>query len=95
MAKTRVVNRYRESWEVSIGRPGPFGNPFYLPRGSSLEERAACIAKFKFYFERRVREEPEFRAALETLRGKVLGCYCKPLACHGDVIVEYLEGGSR
>ena len=34
------------------------------------------------------------RPSLEPLRGKVLGCYCKPLACHGDVIVELLEGGT-
>ena len=29
---------------------------------------------------------------LESLRGKRLGCHCKPnLACHGDVLVELLE----
>jgi len=27
---------------------------------------------------------------LEPLRGKRLGCWCKPLPCHGDVIVELL-----
>lgn len=26
--KTRVVNRRRERFDVYIGRPGPFGNPF-------------------------------------------------------------------
>ena len=28
----------------------------------------------------------------EKLKGKVLGCYCKPEACHGDIIVDFLEG---
>jgi hypothetical protein len=27
-----------------------------------------------------------------ALKGKRLGCFCKPLACHGDVIKEYIEG---
>jgi hypothetical protein len=28
---------------------------------------------------------------IEELKGKVLGCFCKPNACHGDVIKEYLD----
>jgi hypothetical protein len=27
---------------------------------------------------------------LEVLRGKTLGCWCKPEPCHGDVLVELL-----
>ena len=27
-------------------------------------------------------------AALPELQGKVLGCWCAPLPCHGDVLVE-------
>jgi hypothetical protein len=34
-------------------------------------------------------EVPE-RPSIEPLRGKTLGCWCKPLPCHGDVIVELL-----
>ncbi len=26
-----------------------------------------------------------------ALKGKTLGCHCKPAACHGDVIAEYLN----
>lgn len=25
------------------------------------------------------------------LKDKVLGCWCKPLSCHGDVLVELIE----
>jgi hypothetical protein len=31
-------------------------------------------------------------ALLPTLKGKTLGCWCKPEACHGDVLVEFIEG---
>jgi len=38
---------------------------------------------------------PNFRKAVEALRGLILGCHCKQpdkdVPCHGDVIVEYLE----
>jgi len=32
----------------------------------------------------------EFR----QLRGKTLGCWCKPEACHGDVLLELLQDDS-
>ncbi len=28
---------------------------------------------------------------LGILRGKRPGCYCKPLACHGDSLIQLLE----
>ena len=28
---------------------------------------------------------------VEELRGKVLGCWCKPARCHGDILVRVLE----
>jgi len=28
---------------------------------------------------------------LQELEGKVLGCWCSPHECHGDVLVELLE----
>lgn len=29
-------------------------------------------------------------AQIETLRGKILGCWCCPLECHGEVLLEIL-----
>ena len=34
-------------------------------------------------------------AELLQLRGKVLGCWCKPEACHGDVLLELIEEYSK
>lgn len=28
---------------------------------------------------------------LHELKGKTLGCFCSPLACHGDVLVELVN----
>lgn len=31
---------------------------------------------------------PDLLADLHELRGKILGCWCKPKACHGDVLAR-------
>jgi hypothetical protein len=35
--------------------------------------------------------DAEFKRRIHELKGKTLGCFCKPEACHGDVIAEYLN----
>lgn len=83
---TRVVNIRREKYDVYIGRPGPFGNPFHL---TEARDRATAIDLFKGW----VRAQPELmRRIRRELKGKTLGCYCKPNACHGDILVEIAEG---
>jgi len=88
-----VVNIRREKCDVYIGRAGRgedgyFGNPFRL---KAEESRGATIERYREWFERRIEEDAEFRRRVLELKGKRLGCFCKPHACHGDVIVEWLE----
>ena len=84
---TKVVNKYRDKYDVYIGRPSIYGNPF------SVKEygREGCIEKYKEYFYKRIKEDVKFKEEVLKLKDKVLGCFCKPLACHGDVIKEYLD----
>jgi hypothetical protein len=94
MARTRVVNLRREPYDVYIGRPGHdqdgyFGNPFRIP--ANVKARATVLAKYREWFLLRVADDPEFRRRVLALRGKVLGCFCKPAACHGDVIAEWVD----
>lgn len=88
---TTVVNLRFEKCDIKIGRPSCFGNPFFLKNTECDYERAEVIRKYKEYFYKRINDDPDFKLAVEGLRGKKLGCFCKPKACHGDVIVEYLE----
>ncbi|MCE5309666.1 MAG: DUF4326 domain-containing protein [Acidobacteriales bacterium] len=91
---TRVVNLRREPYDVYIGRPGrgqkgPWGNPFTLGRDG---DRAAVLAKYR----RWLLSHPELvERARRELKGKTLGCFCKPLACHGDVLAELIDGGGE
>jgi hypothetical protein len=93
--QTPVVNIYhlKEGWEddpnyVYIGRPGkgkpgPFGNPYYLVP-SDGGRRGATLDQYKDYLDQRILTEQDFRLAVKDLHGKTLVCFCKPKACHGD-----------
>lgn len=92
---TRVINLRSEEYDIYIGRGSPFGNPFtHLQRPTLASEqvssRAEAIARYREHFQEMLKV-PEFREQVLALRGKTLGCYCKPLPCHGDVIVEWLD----
>lgn len=89
MSFTRVVNVHRTSCDEAITRPSVFGNPFVLGKDG---DRLQVLEKFSIYFFSRLRTDPKFRASVEQLRGKTLGCVCKPQQCHGDVIAAFLNG---
>lgn len=81
--KTKVVNLYKERFDVYIGRPSKWGNPFHIKKFG----REECIKKYKKYLLSR----KDLIKDLKELKGKVLGCYCKPKRCHGDVIIEVMK----
>lgn len=70
---------------VYIGRPNKFGNPFVIGKDGTREE---VIKKYRewFYSQPKLQEQ-----AVEELRGKNLGCWCAPLPCHGDILLEYVN----
>jgi len=88
MPSTTAVNLRREKYDVYIGRPGPYGNPYELGKDG---DRAEVIRKFKVHFYQRLNIDPLWLPEVLKLEGKRLGCFCKPQACHGDVYVEFLK----
>jgi hypothetical protein len=78
----RVANLRNEKYDVYIGRGSKWGNPFIINKDGN---RAEVIRKYREYAKKFSREE------LLELKDKTLGCYCKPLACHGDVLKEMCE----
>jgi uncharacterized protein DUF4326 len=59
-------------------------NPF---REGKHGDRAAIIAAYREHLD----HSPALKARLDELRGKVLGCWCHPLPCHGDVLCELVN----
>jgi hypothetical protein len=71
-----------------IGRGSYWGNPY--PIGEDGDTREDVINKFKFDFERDIFPTKRKEKVFE-LMGKTLGCFCKPEACHGDVLADFLN----
>ena len=90
--KTMVVNikTYPKKDYVFIGRGSPFGNPYVIGKDGDRDE---VIKKYERDFYKKIKNE-RFRRLVLSLKGKKLGCFCKPEKCHGDIIVQYLEGGA-
>lgn len=85
---TIVVNKRVETWDIYIGRGSPFGNPFEIGKDGNRDE---VIEQFRDYFAYKIAHHEGFRDQVMALAGKRLGCFCKPAACHGDVIKEYID----
>jgi hypothetical protein len=92
--KTELVNVSRHDSEGvrMIDRTTQFGNPFRLDEDGGEYTRKESVQKYREWFKNKIQDDPDFREAVEGLRGETLGCWCKPKECHGDVIVEYLRG---
>lgn len=90
-----VVHCKKEPFDVYIGRGrgSQWGNPFSHQEGTQarfkVDTREEAIAHFREWLLR----QPELvERAKRELKGKVLGCWCHPKACHGDVLAEVANG---
>lgn len=82
---TRVVHCAHERYDVYVGRPSMWGNP-YTVRGEA--DRARAIA----FYVKWIVNQRDLLAQVGQLRGKVLGCHCYPRACHGQVLALLADG---
>ena len=80
-----VVHVKRAPYDVYVGRPSPFGNPFVIGRDG---DRAAVIQKYRAWL---LAQPALVERVRRELAGKVLGCWCAPLPCHGDVLADVAE----
>ena len=86
---------YEEPHVVYIGRQR-FTSPYRFRRSIwhnpfTVEEygRDESLALYR----ERILNSPELRSRLGELEGKTLACWCKPVErCHGDVLLELLQG---
>jgi len=81
---TKVVRCKKEKYDVYIGRPGPYGNPFIIGKDGNRVE--VCI-KYKEWFY----SNPEIQNKVKILKDKIIACWCHPLECHGHIIAEFLD----
>lgn len=93
---TRVINikdndSYKEDNDhyEYIGRGSYWGNPYSM-FDTDTDSREEVIHKFEYDFEYDMFLNKK-KNEVYKLAGKRLGCFCKPHACHGDVLADFLN----
>lgn len=90
---TTVVNYKTDKYDVYIGRPSIWGNPFtHIADRNTLAKfvvrtREEAISKYENY----LLNSPGLMAQLHTLKDKRLACWCKPKSCHGDTLATWVD----
>lgn len=93
---TKVVNKHYHkstSNDVYIGRGSKWGNPYSHKSNTKAKficsNRKEAIKLYREYITNG--DGKHLLNDLHELRNKNLVCFCKPKACHGDVLVELLQ----
>ncbi|HXI16216.1 MAG TPA: DUF4326 domain-containing protein [Chloroflexota bacterium] len=71
-----------------VRRGSKWANPTALRNSASLRERGALIERYRDVY---LPSRPDLVAALPELKGKTLFCWCRPSACHGDILAELAD----
>lgn len=83
--KTRVVHCKKSNYDVYIGRPSIWGNPFVHDRDGDKPDR---IRKYRAW----IMSQPELmKRAKKGLRRRIVDYWCKPEVCHGDILAEIAD----
>ena len=69
-------------------KPSIFANPYKVGKDGNREE---VIIKYKDYILEKIKNDSKLKEELLNLKGKNLGCWCNPLSCHADVLLEIIE----
>ena len=67
---------------VYVGRPSKWGNPWKV---DATHTRSQVIHNYRAWLSY---QQKHGRLDAAELRGKDLVCWCAPLPCHGDVLLE-------
>ena len=97
----KVVHCKREKYDVYIGRPSVFGNPFSHKEGTLAKYKVDTVEEAIEKYREYILNSPRLLERLPELKGKILGCWCagkiplttedKPFKCHGQVLMELVE----
>ncbi len=84
---TKLVHLKKSRYDVLIARPSKWGNPFTVAEYG----RGACIELYREWLYKQIVDGAIIEDEILELDGKVLGCWCHPKPCHGDVLIEVIN----
>lgn len=91
----KVVHFKKHDHDIYVGRPSKWGNPFsHIQDGNTLAKnivnsRTEAINAYREWITNG--DGKYLLNDLHELKGKTLGCWCKPKSCHGDVLAELVN----
>lgn len=89
--KTVVVHLKKSSYDIYIGRPSKWGNPYSHKQGTQAQFVVPTVEEAIRKYEWWLKQQPDLMDSLRELKGKVLACWCKPGPCHGDVLARLAD----
>lgn len=101
---SHVEDHTNEANNYYIGRPSPLSNPFShngvrtVFKTLTFKTRDEAIEAYEKYFDEMYGKDEEFTKAFDEIyqhykngENIYLQCFCKPKACHGDIIANKLQ----
>lgn len=88
---TKVVHCKKESYDIYIGRPSKWGNPYSHKLNTIAKYKVSSVEEAIQKYEDYILDTPELLKDLPELKDKILGCWCKPGPCHGDILVNLIK----
>lgn len=82
------------------GDEGLFGNPISMGKKCLIcstihESGGSTLLCYEKYLKNRLESDSMFAEEFYKLKGKKLGCFCKPKDCHTDVMIRYLDSEKK
>ncbi|MCB0667109.1 MAG: DUF4326 domain-containing protein [Saprospiraceae bacterium] len=71
---------------VTGAKKSKWANPFSKKKYGHQR----CVEMYEEY----IRNQPELLADISELKNKVLGCWCKPGPCHGDILARLADAAN-
>lgn len=87
---TKIVNLKKEEFDIYIGRGSIYGNPYECGKDGTLDD---VLSRYEKWLDFLLLDQI-FQREFNNLKGKSLGCFCKPKKCHGDIILKKLNENS-
>lgn len=101
---SRVVHCKKEKYDIYCGRPSIYGNIFShkdVKDTIKCKTRIEAISNFRKwllgldFLDLEQERRKKILDNLSSLKNKILGCWCKPMACHCDVLIELLNNKQK
>lgn len=91
----KVVHFKKDPYDIYIGRGSKWGNPFTHKDGTIAQFKVSSRKEAIEKYEEWIKNQPDLMDSLHELKGKTLGCWCKPQSCHGDVLKKLADSLDR